>query len=92
MHALPYLYLSDVAAEMDNCGYPGEPANGKTSVSSDEFNIGDVINMQCDPGYQLQGSSDRTCEANGDWSGDPPECISKYDSCLVMNRVKKRTL
>ena len=61
-------------------------------MTSDEYNVGDVINIQCDPGYSLQGSAERTCEATGDWSSDPAECISKYDGCLVMNRVKERML
>ena len=64
---------------VEGCGYPGEPANGQTSMSPDEkSSVGDVSTVDCDAGFELQGLSNRTCTTDGEWSSNPPTCNSKY--------------
>ena len=46
--------------------------------------VGTVITYQCDPGYVLSGSTQRTCEIiqgspNGEWSGLLPSCTEGVD-------------
>lgn len=38
-------------------------------------NIGSYCNMTCAPGYQLIGSSSRTCLKTGVWSGKMTSCV-----------------
>jgi len=58
-----------------NCGPPGTPQNGNTEVTSTTF--GSVAEHDCNDGFLLCGSENRTCQSNGSWSGSLPECISK---------------
>lgn len=54
------------------CGDPGIPSHG--IGLGDDFDVGSVVRFSCEPGYLLRGSSERTCQANGSWSGTQPEC------------------
>uniref|UniRef100_A0A8B9RZV4 CUB and Sushi multiple domains 2 n=1 Tax=Accipiter nisus TaxID=211598 RepID=A0A8B9RZV4_9AVES len=54
------------------CGDPGIPSHG--IGLGDDFDVGSVVRFSCEPGYMLRGSSERTCQANGSWSGTQPEC------------------
>ena len=54
------------------CGDPGIPSHG--IGLGDDFDVGSVVRFSCEPGYVLRGSSERTCHANGSWSGTQPEC------------------
>lgn len=54
------------------CGDPGIPSHG--IGLGDDFDVGSVVRFSCEPGYVLRGSSERTCQANGSWSGTQPEC------------------
>ena len=64
---------------VEGCGYPGEPTNGQTSMSPDEkSNVGDVVTVDCEAGFELLGLSNRTCTTDGEWSGNFPTCSSKY--------------
>ncbi|XP_042741140.1 CUB and sushi domain-containing protein 2 [Lagopus leucura] len=54
------------------CGDPGIPSHG--IGLGDEFGVDSVVRFSCEPGYTLRGSSERTCQANGSWSGVQPEC------------------
>ncbi|NWY05336.1 FBLN7 protein, partial [Nothoprocta ornata] len=45
------------------------------------------IHFTCNPGFELQGSSMRMCQANGSWTGEEPQCkgISKCSSHPCQN-------
>ena len=58
-----------------DCGDPGTPSNGERNVSSTTYNS--VVTYTCDVGYRLQGSNNRTCQSNGQWSGSVPQCTCK---------------
>uniref|UniRef100_A0A452HNP9 Uncharacterized protein n=1 Tax=Gopherus agassizii TaxID=38772 RepID=A0A452HNP9_9SAUR len=54
------------------CGDPGIPSHGIRLGS--EFGVDSMVRFSCELGYTLRGSSERTCHANGSWSGMQPEC------------------
>ena len=68
------LYLLCVSAVVD-CGSLDDPDNGQVNFSNTTFES--TANYTCDLGYNLNGNSTRTCEASGEWSGDPPSCERK---------------
>ena len=47
--------------------------NGSSSGDSTMFPNSVLFN--CDPGFLLDGSSSRTCQANGTWSGLSTSCV-----------------
>ncbi|XP_039692963.1 CUB and sushi domain-containing protein 2 isoform X4 [Pteropus medius] len=57
---------------MGICGDPGTPAHGIRL--GDSFALGSLMRFSCEAGHALRGSSERTCQANGSWSGTQPEC------------------
>lgn len=52
------------------------PTNGNLYVSTTTNAVGTVAQAECNQGYALSGSPSRTCQANGQWSGTPPMCVS----------------
>jgi len=53
------------------------PDNGKIDCSlkgDGDANPGDTCTFSCDGGYELQGSSVRTCRNSGVWSGTSAVC------------------
>ena len=59
-----------------DCGHPGDIANGTVLVY--ETTPGERIYYDCVVGYFLNGSSPRTCQSNGTWSGLKPTCEGEY--------------
>ena len=51
--------------------------NGSSSGDSTVFPNSVVFN--CDPGFILNGSSSRRCEANGTWSGLSVTCVGRFE-------------
>lgn len=75
-----FLYSSAV-----DCGILDAPGVGQVSWTS-TF-LGGIATYSCFTGYVLDGQAQRTCEANGFWSGQPPVCRRKYttDDCILPN-------
>ncbi|XP_036084876.1 CUB and sushi domain-containing protein 1 isoform X1 [Rousettus aegyptiacus] len=62
------------------CGDPGTPAEGHLSGRS--FTYRSEVTFQCRAPFLLVGSSRRTCQADGTWSGLQPTCIDPaHNSC-----------
>ena len=59
------------------------PANGWVMYST--VSIGGVATYFCSDGYRLsdQALSQRTCEMNGMWSGNQPECQRMLVSIII---------
>ena len=55
-----------------NCGDPGVPSNGRRT--GDNFGVRSTVTYQCNRGFVLVGSSSRTCQESGQWSGSLPTC------------------
>ncbi|XP_078661576.1 polycystin-1-like protein 2 [Branchiostoma floridae x Branchiostoma belcheri] len=48
------------------------PSNGNISGGS---SYEDVVAYHCDPGYEISGDEERTCQSNQTWSGTQPTCV-----------------
>ena len=53
-------------------GVISDPENGDVSVG--EITLGSVVTYSCNDSFMLTGTSTRTCQADGTWSGDDPTC------------------
>ena len=60
-----------------DCGSLDDPDNGQVELSNTTF--GSTANFTCSQGYSLSNrNTTRTCETNGEWSGEPPVCECEY--------------
>lgn len=64
------------------CSDPGVPANGGRDRASGT--VGDVVTYICNFGYNLRGSSTRTCQASGSWSDSMPSCERKTVQLVLL--------
>ncbi|XP_019618629.1 PREDICTED: sushi, von Willebrand factor type A, EGF and pentraxin domain-containing protein 1-like [Branchiostoma belcheri] len=64
-------YTGSCCQSRVSCGALSSPAHG--SISGSHY-YGDRVTFSCSSGYYLQGSSSRTCQSNGRWSGTQPTC------------------
>ena len=63
--------------------------NGMINCLLEDYSYGDHCNFSCNTGYELTGSSERTCQSNGCWSGSSVSCniMECLSSSLPMNSV-----
>lgn len=54
---------------------PDAPGNGIRNYSDTTF--GSIVTYTCNPNYRLTGFNKIECMANGQWSGNAPECSGK---------------
>ena len=73
VHKWPFLYVLYVGV---SCGQPDDPSNGRVDTSAGT-SFGDVARYSCDTGYTRNGPAERTCQADGQWSGSAPTCESE---------------
>ena len=59
-----------------DCGSLSAPRNGSSLGNFTVFP--NELLFYCDPGFLLGGSSTRTCQANGTWSGIETICTRKF--------------
>lgn len=57
------------------CPDPGTPTYG-FKIGTD-YSVGAIVEYSCADGYSLVGSSSRTCQLDGTWSGSLPQCVQK---------------
>ena len=50
-----------------------EPANGAVNLSEGSL-VGADATYTCDSSFRLIGTTSRTCQQNGSWSGEAPVC------------------
>lgn len=53
------------------------------------FRIGALAKYRCERGYKIIGEPLVTCEENGLWSGQVPECICEYKTHTHTHRIIK---
>lgn len=49
--------------------------------------IGALAKYRCERGYKIVGEPLVTCEENGLWSGQVPECICEYKPTHALNVI-----
>ena len=59
-----------------DCGTLDDIDNGGVVMSTSIF--GSTATYTCEEGYTLSDDVERTCQADGSWDEDEPECICKY--------------
>ena len=65
-----------------NCNELPVPSNGERTYSGRNYNS--RATFSCNTGYRLRGSSSRTCQSSGQWSGTQPSCaIGEYVYTLL---------
>ena len=57
------------------CPVLTDPLNGSVFFTTTTFNS--VATYECDDGFILSGSEQRTCLETGQWSGEDPTCVRK---------------
>ncbi|NXG67372.1 PAMR1 protease, partial [Hemiprocne comata] len=82
-----------------NCSDPGGPLNGYRRVVEDSgllnggyAKIGTVISFFCNNSYVLSGNEQRTCQDNGEWSGNQPICIKACREPKISDLVRQKVL
>ena len=63
-------------AAVVSCDPLDNPNNGRVDTSAGT-SFGDVARYSCNTGYTVSGPAERTCQANGEWSGSVPTCESE---------------
>ncbi|KAL8570681.1 hypothetical protein ACOMHN_039116 [Nucella lapillus] len=71
---LPNLMWSGLAPVCQRITCPPLPPLEFGTAVGDGHRYGDGILFVCDPGYELIGEFSRSCQADGAWDGDLPEC------------------
>jgi len=74
------------------CSELFSPTDGTISCSLESDKIlsyEDTCNFSCNTGYELTGSSQRTCQSNGSWNGSLVSCtiMECPSSSLPMNSM-----
>lgn len=59
-------------AHVATCPLLEPPTNGRVDRATGA--AGDAARYSCEAGYELRGESTRTCQTDGTWTGDAPEC------------------
>lgn len=65
-----------------NCGPP--PTSANVNVDFTTMTVGQNAVYSCPPGYTLVGTSIQTCLVTGSWSGDMPQCLSKFFQIYIL--------
>lgn len=76
-----YIYTA-IVNHITDCGAPDHTTG--TTVVAPTTTYGSEASYSCATGYEnLLGTTTRTCESDGSWSGAAPDCIRKGKICLT---------
>ena len=56
-----------------DCGDLNSPSNGQVTLTGTTF--GSTATYECNTGFTLMGNMERTCQDDGNWSGNEPTCV-----------------
>ena len=76
MHEIKTFF--DILISGVTCDAIGDPEHGSLQYVGDspQSMLNSIAVFTCDADYELDGVSDLVCLANGQWSADPPKCVS----------------
>lgn len=81
-HLLIRITCCFLLALSGSCGTPRYLSNGQRRYSG--TTVGNIVTYICNSRYsRTAGSSSRTCQSNGLWSGSHPMCISKFIAIAI---------
>ncbi|XP_062510209.1 uncharacterized protein LOC134186269 [Corticium candelabrum] len=69
-----------------DCGNLDDIRNGR-KIGTANTTLGFEVMFECNPCYELEGPTTRTCQANSTWSGTEPSCNIIY--CSPLEEIQK---
>ena len=78
---------------VSRCNNLSNPEGGRVRYTQG-VTVGSVATYECDTGRVLEGNAQRTCQANGNWSGSEPTCgeYSHIGACIYEYSMISHTL
>lgn len=70
-----------------SCGPPGNITHGWHA--GDCYTLGCGVFYHCAEGYEVVGASEILCQPSGTWSSEPPSCICKLSSRIIIFLYEK---
>ncbi|KAF6715997.1 Complement receptor type 1 [Oryzias melastigma] len=61
------------------CSAPVVANSTQRADAASVYQVGDRISFSCNRGFQLEGSNEIACGANGQWQPKPPRCVQKVE-------------
>lgn len=56
-------------------------SNDASSITT--YKIGALVKYRCERGYKMVGNPLSTCEDNGQWTGDVPQCLCRFNVTVL---------
>ena len=81
-HEFTVLYCLLFFSVAIRCSWLSDPKNGKIQRNRNSF--GSTVRFSCSPGYNLVGSTERTCQITGKWTGTHPMCYGEALNNLII--------
>ncbi|XP_057654269.1 sushi, von Willebrand factor type A, EGF and pentraxin domain-containing protein 1 isoform X11 [Diorhabda carinulata] len=74
--------------EKVHCDNPNAPENGYIQGSG-PYKAGDVVQINCNPDYMMEGQPIIACQENSRWSGKMPKCVQacSYPGTTISGRM-----
>uniref|UniRef100_A0A8C1T0R1 Sushi domain containing 2 n=1 Tax=Cyprinus carpio TaxID=7962 RepID=A0A8C1T0R1_CYPCA len=70
---------------VQSCGWLSPPNHGQKEGTL--YLEGANVTFSCNSGYSLYGSHERTCQADGKWSGEDAHCVADNTLAIVLGSV-----
>lgn len=77
--------LMEALEPVVSCGWLPTPRNGKKNGTY--YLEGSTLNFSCNDDYILYGSTERTCQNDGTWTGKQPSCITDNNVGFILGAV-----
>ncbi|XP_077970683.1 CUB and sushi domain-containing protein 1-like isoform X3 [Styela clava] len=75
-----------------SCDPLKEPINGRITPLKSSYDLNDIINFECDEGYQIIGEPNSRCSPNGEFSSPAPMCRRVKSCGFLGNPINGKTL
>ena len=76
-----YVFGVSLFLTVVDCNALPNPTNGQVNHAAGTT-FGRTATYSCNTGYNLVGDNIHTCQAHGEWSGNPPTC-----QCMLLTSV-----